>query len=129
MSNYEVGYGKPPTKTQFKKGASGNPKGRAKGSQNPSELMSKLLWKSVTITRNGKPIKVPFIEALMTKILAMAASGDHKAIKLAWEMCKECAQGTQAGSIADAMAGQTSFELTAEELASISKSKLLKGVT
>jgi Family of unknown function (DUF5681) len=129
MSKYEVGYGKPPTKTQFKKGASGNPKGRPKGSQNPSELMSRLLWKSVTITQNGKPIKVPFIEALMTKILAMAASGDHKAIKLAWEAYKECAQSTQARSIADVMAGHPSFELTAEELASISKSKLLKGVS
>jgi hypothetical protein len=129
MSKYEVGYGKPPTKTQFKKGASGNPKGRPKGSQNPSELMSRLLWKSVTITQNGKPIKVPFIEAVMIKNMAMAAGGDHKAIKLAWEMCKECAQGTQARSIADVVAGHPSFELTAEELASISKSKLLKGVS
>jgi hypothetical protein len=129
MSMYEVGYGKPPKKTQFKKGASGNPKGRPKGSQDPNELATRLLWKKVTITQNGKSIKVPFIEALMTKILAMAASGDHKAIKLAWEMCKECAQGMQAGSIADAMAGHSSFELTAQEMASISKNKLLKGVT
>jgi hypothetical protein len=27
---YEVGYGKPPQSTQFKKGKSGNPKGRPK---------------------------------------------------------------------------------------------------
>ena len=129
MSMYEVGYGKPPKKTQFKKGASGNPKGRPKGSQNFNELASKLLWKKVAITQNGKPIKVPYIEALMTKIMAMAGSGDHKAIKLLWEMCKEYAQGTQAGSIADVMASHSSFELTAEEIASISKGKLLKGVT
>jgi hypothetical protein len=129
MSNYEVGYGKPPKKTRFKKGMSGNPKGRPKGAQNPNELASKLLWKKVTITQNGKPIKVPFIEALMGKIQAMAASGDHKAIKLVWEMYKECTQGTQAGSIAEVMASHSSFELTAEEMASISKGKLLKGVT
>jgi hypothetical protein len=129
MSMYEVGYGKPPKKTQFKKGASGNPKGRPKGAQNPNELASKLLWKKVTITQNGKPIKVSFIEALMSKIQAMAASGDHKAIKLVWEEYKEFVQGTQAGSITDAMAGHSSFELTAQEMASISKKKLLKGVT
>lgn len=28
---YEVGYGKPPQRTQFKKGQTGNPKGRPKG--------------------------------------------------------------------------------------------------
>jgi hypothetical protein len=28
--SYEVGYGKPPKDTQFKKGSSGNPKGRPK---------------------------------------------------------------------------------------------------
>jgi hypothetical protein len=27
-NSYEVGYGKPPKDTQFKKGSSGNPKGR-----------------------------------------------------------------------------------------------------
>jgi hypothetical protein len=129
MSNYKVGCGKPPKETHFKKGVSGNPKGRPKGSKDPNALISKLLWKQVTITQKGKSIKVPLIEAVMTKNMSMAAGGDHKAIKLAWEMCKECAQGTQAGSIADAMAGHSSFELTEEEFASISKKKLLKGVT
>jgi Family of unknown function (DUF5681) len=30
MHDYEVGYGKPPTKSKFKPGSSGNPKGRPK---------------------------------------------------------------------------------------------------
>jgi len=30
MTDYEVGWGKPPKETQFKKGVSGNPKGRPK---------------------------------------------------------------------------------------------------
>lgn len=33
-SDYEVGYGKPPAETRFKKGQSGNPNGRPKGSRN-----------------------------------------------------------------------------------------------
>ena len=32
--SYRVGYGKPPKRTRFKKGHSGNPKGRKKGSRN-----------------------------------------------------------------------------------------------
>jgi hypothetical protein len=31
---YDVGYGKPPVQTRFRKGQSGNPKGRGKGSRN-----------------------------------------------------------------------------------------------
>ncbi len=31
---YRIGYCKPPKRTQFKKGRSGNPKGRKKGSRN-----------------------------------------------------------------------------------------------
>jgi Family of unknown function (DUF5681) len=34
MSGYKVGYGKPPKTTRFKKGKSGNPGGRPKGSLN-----------------------------------------------------------------------------------------------
>ena len=32
LDDYEVGYGKPPKNTQFRKGVSGNPRGRPKKS-------------------------------------------------------------------------------------------------
>ena len=37
--DYAVGYGKPPRQTQFKKGQSGNPNGRARGSKNLATLI------------------------------------------------------------------------------------------
>lgn len=39
QASYEVGYGKPPSDKQFKKGQSGNPMGRPKGSRNKKPLI------------------------------------------------------------------------------------------
>jgi len=38
--DYEVGYGQPPHHTRFKKGQSGNPRGRPCGSNNLKTLLS-----------------------------------------------------------------------------------------
>ena len=51
--NYEVGYGKPPQHTQFKKGHSGNIKGRPRGSRNASTLLDEALRERVMVTENG----------------------------------------------------------------------------
>ena len=40
---YQVGYAKPPRKTRFEKGKSGNPAGRVKGSKNVSKLLLEAL--------------------------------------------------------------------------------------
>lgn len=45
-NEYEVGYGKPPKKHQFKPGYSGNKKGRPKGSLNVFTEIEKMRKKS-----------------------------------------------------------------------------------
>ena len=40
--SYEVGYGKPPKETRFRKGQSGNPKGRPKGAKNKAPALNGL---------------------------------------------------------------------------------------
>ena len=40
---YAVGFGKPPRRTRFCKGQSGNPKGRPRGAKNLATLMEKVL--------------------------------------------------------------------------------------
>ena len=53
--DYEVGYGRPPKDKQFKKGQSGNPKGRPKGSRNFRTDLQEELQMQVQVTENGKP--------------------------------------------------------------------------
>ncbi|MCZ8172827.1 MAG: DUF5681 domain-containing protein [Brevundimonas sp.] len=69
---YDVGYGKPPQKTQWKKGQSGNPAGAKAIKMKPKPLMQSLaeqLNEPVSITKGGKSQLVPFSEALATKLL------------------------------------------------------------
>ena len=71
---YDVGYGKPPRGTQFKKGQSGNPKGRPKGAKSFKTLVDEVLNEKVTIVVNGKPRKV-------TKKKALARQAVHSALR------------------------------------------------
>lgn len=77
---YEVGKGKPPKSTQFKKGKSGNPKGRPKGSFNLQTIVNKVLNEKVEIMMNGRKRTVTMIEAVFSQQLKMAAK-DPKAFR------------------------------------------------
>jgi hypothetical protein len=84
MSNkpYDVGRGKPPRHAQFKKGQSGNPAGRPKGSRNfRTEIMNELL-SQVTAKENGRQIKISKRQAVVKSVIAKAAGGDMKAAEL-----------------------------------------------
>ena len=77
--NYEIGYGKPPRKTQFQKGKSGNPRGRPRGSRNSSTLMKKALSDKVAVRENGRTRTISKLQAIITQTVNKAATGDHRA--------------------------------------------------
>jgi hypothetical protein len=81
-----IGYGKPPRRTQFVRGRSGNPKGRPKGSQNFATLLHKIGRQRVRVTENGGSRHISKFEATMLQLTNKAASGDLKAIRelLCW---------------------------------------------
>ena len=57
-TDYEVGYGKPPKSSRFKKGKSGNPKGRPKGAKNRLPNLNEERLKSIIIKEAYRPINV-----------------------------------------------------------------------
>jgi len=79
--NYEVGYGKPPRSTQFKKGQSGNPKGRPIGSRNLSTALRQCLEEKVVVTENGARRRITMMDAMLKQVVRKAAAGDLKAFQ------------------------------------------------
>lgn len=72
-SSYEVGYGKPPKHTQFKKGQCANPKGR--GARKPfveKDAFRELLNEKITYNSQGKTKKATRLELLIRRHVAQA---------------------------------------------------------
>ena len=75
-----VGRGKPPKHTQFRKGTTGNPKGRPKGSKNLSTYIMEAARDHVTATVGGKTRKISKIQATTMQLATKAASGNQVAM-------------------------------------------------
>jgi len=84
-SDYQVGYGKPPQHTRFKKGESGNPAGRPKGTKNLTTLFEKELKQRVVVTENGRRRSITKQEAMVKHLVNKAVSGDRVLMQLLLE--------------------------------------------
>ena len=77
---YEIGRGRPPKATQWKKGKSANPGGRS--SPRPTgllEMIDKLLLTSIRITRDGVSKRVTTLEAILEQLWSKGIAGDRRA--------------------------------------------------
>jgi hypothetical protein len=77
--DYEVGFARPPKRTRFTPGRSGNPKGRPKGSQNLTTVVAKLAREPMTVKEGGRPRRMSRFAALQLTIWAAAYKGNAKA--------------------------------------------------
>jgi hypothetical protein len=75
-SDYEVGYGRPPKKHQFKPGRSSNPKGRPKGAKNEATIFNNILNRRIEIRESGKRRKITVLEAMLLKFTEQALRGN-----------------------------------------------------
>ena len=80
--DYQVGYGKPPRNAGFKKGQSGNPRGRPPGSKNLTTLLNDALNETVTITENGRRRKITKREVVIKQLVNKSASADARSLKI-----------------------------------------------
>mgnify|MGYP001233725914 CR=1 FL=1 len=78
--SYEIGYRRPPASGRFKKGASGNPKGRPKGSSNFLTLLDQELAQTIIVNENGKRKTVSRLQAMVKRMVADALQGDQKSL-------------------------------------------------
>jgi hypothetical protein len=81
LDDHEVGYGKPPVHTRFRKGQSGNPGGRPRGmtAGKATALALKEAYRPVNVREGDKVITLPAIQAVLRCQVALAAKGNGPA--------------------------------------------------
>jgi hypothetical protein len=80
-NNDEVGFGKPPKHSRFRKGVSGNPKGRPKGSRNLANVLARALREKVVVNDNGRRRTMSKLDAAVAQLVNKSATGDLVALR------------------------------------------------
>jgi hypothetical protein len=84
---YAANYRKPPVHTRFKKGQSGNPRGRP--AKNLAGLLAAALNEKVTVTENGKRRQVTKREAVIAQLVNKSAAAELRATKMLIDMLRD----------------------------------------
>jgi len=77
-----VGYRRPPKHTQFKKGQSGNPSGRPKGTVNLATALYNTLREPVEMVEDGITKTMTKMEAAVKRLVEEAINGDMHAFRV-----------------------------------------------
>ena len=80
------GYGRPPRRTRFTPGQSGNPRGRPRSTASLAGLLAEELETEVTVRESGRRRRLTKRGAIAKGLVDKAARGDARAIKQLLEL-------------------------------------------
>ena len=84
--DYDVGYGRPPKHTRFKKGRSGNPKGRPKSTKSLLNDLSEELQEQVIVREGQTEMRITKQRAMVKSMTAKAIKGEPRAFTILYSM-------------------------------------------
>ena len=122
--DYEIGHGRPPKATQWKKGQSANPGGRkSPRSIGLLEMIDKLLLTPVKVAVNGESKRVAVLKVILEQLWNKGIAGDRRAraVFFRWlELAPKVAEGKVQITFADseytgAFNAQSSAESSGDE--------------
>lgn len=79
IDRYEVGYGRPPERTRFKKGQSGHPGGRPKGNKNLKTDLIEELSEKIVAREGDRTVRISKQRAVVKSLIAKTVKGDSRA--------------------------------------------------
>jgi hypothetical protein len=107
--DYEIGYGKPPRHTQFRKGQSGNPGGRPRGmtAGRANLLALKEAYRKVAVKERDTVVLMPAIQALLRSQVALAAKDNGPAQRAVFQQVQAIEHELGVASAAEAAKAKT----------------------
>jgi CxxC motif-containing protein len=91
-SIYEVGYGKPPKANQFRKGRTGNPRGKRQGEENIISAFKRIVSKRVKINDGEKVRTITLAEAVIRKNYNAAVQKNPFAISNIYRLAEDAGE-------------------------------------
>jgi uncharacterized protein DUF5681 len=86
---YDVGYGKPPKSNQFRKGRTGNPRGKRRGEENTISVFKRHVLKRVRIKDGEQTRTITLAEAIILKNFNAALQKNPAAMANIYRLAEE----------------------------------------
>jgi hypothetical protein len=101
-----VGYRRPPKRSRFQPGQSGNPGGRPRGVKSLSDIVRNIVGQKVTVTESGRTRRIPRLEAILLRAASEASRGDAGSLRLVLQLAERYGESAQTGAERETMAAE-----------------------